>query len=94
MTMPYVPLSHPFVEILIGTIRREYLYQVPYWAALDQERKFLLIKEYYNRDRVRRRLDRAPPDEKGGIRDRKIARLDDYCWEKRYCDLYQLPAAS
>src|SRR5262249_23265044 len=24
-TVPYVPLSHPFVERLIGTIRREYL---------------------------------------------------------------------
>ena len=24
-TVPYVPLSHPFVERLIGTLRREYL---------------------------------------------------------------------
>jgi hypothetical protein len=24
-TVPYVPLSHPFVERLIGTVRREYL---------------------------------------------------------------------
>ena len=24
-TIPYVPLSHPFVERLIGTVRREYL---------------------------------------------------------------------
>src|SRR6266480_3620082 len=24
-TIPYVPLSHPFVERLIGTLRREYL---------------------------------------------------------------------
>ena len=23
-TVPYVPLSHPFVERLIGTVRREY----------------------------------------------------------------------
>jgi hypothetical protein len=28
-TVPYVPLSHPFVERLIGTIRREYLDQTP-----------------------------------------------------------------
>ena len=26
-TVPYVPLSHPFVERLVGTIRREYLDQ-------------------------------------------------------------------
>ncbi len=42
-TVPYVPLSHPFVERLIGTIRREYLDQVPFWSALDLERKLLLF---------------------------------------------------
>jgi len=86
-TVPYVPLSHPFVERLIGTIRREYLDQVPFWSALD-------LEEYYNRHRVHRGLDRAPPDEKCDITDRKIARLDDYRWEKRCRGLYQLPAAA
>ncbi len=61
-TVPYVPLSHPFVERLIGTVRREYLDQVPY--------------------------------EQSEITDRKIARLDDYRWEKRCRGLYQLPAAA
>ena len=28
-TVPYVPLSHPFVERLIGTLRREYLDRIP-----------------------------------------------------------------
>ncbi len=93
-TVPYVPLSHPFVERLIGTIRRECLDQVPFWRALDLERKLLLFKEYYNRDRVHRGLDRAPPDEKCGITDRKIVRLNDYHWEKRCRGLYQLPAAA
>ena len=30
-TVPHVPLSHPFVERLIGTIRREFLDQVFFW---------------------------------------------------------------
>jgi len=93
-TVPYVPLSHPFVERLVGTIRREFLDQVPFWSAVDLERKLLLFRHYYNRDRVHRGLDRASPDEKGGITDRKIARLDDYRWEKRCRGLYQLPAAA
>jgi hypothetical protein len=38
-TVPYTPLSHPFVERLIGTIRREYLDQVLFWNASDLERK-------------------------------------------------------
>jgi transposase InsO family protein len=60
-TVPYVPLSHPFVERLIGTIRREFLDHVPFWSARDLETKLLLFKEYYNRDRVHRALDRSPP---------------------------------
>ncbi len=93
-TVPYVPLSHPFVERLIGTIRREYLDQVPFWTAQDLEKKLMLYKDYYNRDRVHRGLDGVPPDEKGAITDRKTARLDDYRWEKRCRGLYQLPAAA
>ena len=43
-TVPYVPLSHPFVERLIGTIRREFLDQVPFWSSRDLERKLLLFR--------------------------------------------------
>jgi len=93
-TVPYVPLSHPFVERLIGTIRREYLDQVPFWSARDLQRKLLLYKDYYNRDRVHRGLDGVPPDEQTGINNRKVARLDEYRWEERCRGLYQLPQAA
>ncbi len=63
-TVPYVPLSHPFVERLIGTVRREFLDQIPFWGALDLETKLLLFKEYYNRDRVHRGLNGVPPRRK------------------------------
>ena len=42
-TVPYVPMSHPFVERIIGIIRREYLDQLPFWNARDLERKTLLF---------------------------------------------------
>ena len=93
-TVPYVPLSHPFVERLIGTVRREYLDQVPFWGALDLERKLGLFKDYYNHERAHRVLDGTPPDAKGGFADRKIARLDDYRWEKQCRGLYELPVAA
>ena len=32
-TVPYVPLSHPFVERLIGTLRREGLDRMLFWSA-------------------------------------------------------------
>jgi hypothetical protein len=34
-SLPYAPVSHPFVERLIGTIRREYLDRVFFWTAVD-----------------------------------------------------------
>jgi len=41
-TVPYVPLSHPFVERLIGTIRREYLDRTLYWTTADLETKLYI----------------------------------------------------
>jgi len=42
-TVPYVPLSHPFVERLIGTIRREYLDQVPYLGCTRSREKIAVV---------------------------------------------------
>ena len=38
-SVPYVPLSHPFVERLIGTLRRECLDRTLFWSAPDLEEK-------------------------------------------------------
>jgi hypothetical protein len=40
-TVPYVPLSHPFVERLIGTVRRECLDRTLFWTTADLENKLL-----------------------------------------------------
>jgi putative transposase len=40
-TLPYAPLSHPFVERLIGTVRREYLDRTLFWTTTDLEMKLL-----------------------------------------------------
>ena len=36
-TVPYVPLSHPFVERLIGTLCRECLDRTLFWTITDLE---------------------------------------------------------
>jgi transposase InsO family protein len=51
-SVPYVPLSYPFVERLIGTIRREYLDQAFFWNASDMERNLEDFRQYYNAHRV------------------------------------------
>jgi putative transposase len=47
-TVPYVSMSHPFVERLIGTIRREYLDVALFWTAVDLESKLSEFTDYYN----------------------------------------------
>jgi transposase InsO family protein len=93
-TVPYVPLSHPFVERLIGTIRREFLDQVPFWTARDLKRKLLLFQGYYNGDRVHRGLGGSVPDPKPATTDQNIARLSNFRWNSCCRGLYQLPAAA
>src|SRR4030095_14354663 len=46
-TVPYVPRSHPVVERLIGTVRREYLNRLLFWTAADLERKLVEFQQYY-----------------------------------------------
>ena len=45
-TAPYVPLSHPFVERLIGTLRRECLDRTLFWTITDLEAKLLDFQHY------------------------------------------------
>ncbi|MBI2293320.1 MAG: transposase [Betaproteobacteria bacterium] len=51
-TVPQVPLSHPFIERLIGAIRREYLDRVFFWNVVDLARKLGEFRDYYNEYRV------------------------------------------
>ena len=67
-TVPEVPLSHPFIERLVGTIRRELLDQVPFWSAGDLERKLLHFRDYYNRDRVHASLGLTPDAKATAVR--------------------------
>jgi transposase InsO family protein len=92
-TVPYVPLSHPFIERLIGTTRREFLDLVPFWNARDLERKLHSFQKYFNRIRVHRALAGTTPDSRD-FDDPKVIRLDDYRWKPWCHGLYQLPAAA
>ena len=59
--LPYTPLSHPFVEGLIGTIRREYLGHTLFWNTKDLERELEDFRQYYNRERPHQSLDGETP---------------------------------
>jgi putative transposase len=61
-TIPYVPLSHPFVERLIGTVRREYLDRTLFWTTADLETKLFDFQHYYNGHRTHAGLDGRLPE--------------------------------
>ncbi len=93
-TVPYVPISHPFVERLIGTIRREYLDQVPFWTSRDLEGKLLGFRGYYNNQRSHHALNGVTPNAKAGKLTPKVADLNNFRWHSHCRCLYQVPAAA
>ena len=93
-TVPCVPLSRPFVERVVGTVRPEYLDQTPFWTAHDLERKLDSFQEYYNRYRVHQGLKGQVPGRRTASEDQPAVCLDDYRWESDCRGLFPLPVAA
>ena len=93
-SMPCVPVSHPFIERLIGTIRREFLDHTLFWNEDDLARKLTAFRDYYNRDRLHAGLQEGTPDEAADAPTPTRADLRNHSW-KSLCDgLFQLPIAA
>ena len=93
-SVPYAPVSHPFVERLIGTIRREYLDRMFFWNAGDLTRKLAEFRDYYNADRVHRALAGATPAQRADAPSPAPAALDHYAWRQHCRGLFQIPMAA
>lgn len=93
-SIPYLPISHPFIERLIGTIRREYLDHVLFWNATDLERKLNTFKDYYNGYRGHASLKGRTPDQISTGTLPAPARLDRFSWKQHCRELFQTPVAA
>ena len=92
-TVPYVPRSHPVVERLIGTIRRECLDRVLFWTAADLERRLVEFQHYYNEHRTHAGRAGCPPaasPDAAGAR----ASLRAYRWQPHCRGPYHTPRAA
>ena len=85
---------HPFVERLIGTIRREFLDQILFWNSVDLESKLLEFRDYYNSERIHSGIGGSTPCEAGGALTAQVVKLDNFRWQGRCRGLYQLPVAA
>jgi transposase InsO family protein len=90
-SIPYVPLSHPFVERLIGTIRREYFDHLLFWTTADLENKLLDFSTYFNDHRTHTSREGRTPNPPTS---RPIANLRSFRWQPHCRALYQTPVAA
>jgi putative transposase len=91
-TVPYVPMSHPFVERLVGSIRREYLDRTLFWTTADLESKLLDFTRYFNGHRSHTGLQVRTPEDNPELR--SVANLYSYGWQSHCRRLYQTPMAA
>ncbi|MFT6956375.1 MAG: putative transposase [Halieaceae bacterium] len=95
-SVPDTPTSHPFIERVIGTTRREYLDHLMFFNSRDLQDKLDQFQTYYNDVRVHSSLDIKTPTAMayGEASDKKIVSIDHYQWKKHCNGLYQLPVAA
>lgn len=93
-TVPYTPISHPFVERLIGSLRRELLDQVFFWNTVDLERKLRSFQLYFNHSRTHASLDGSTPADKSGDVATHRSTLSHFTWKAHCGGLFQLPVAA
>ena len=95
-SIPYAPVSHPFVERLIGTVRREYLDHTFFWNAIDLTRKLDAFADYYNTHRVHRSLDGTTPARSSDASSPPpaLAALRQYVWKRHCHGLFHTPISA
>ena len=89
-----MPISHPFVERLIGTIRRECLDTSLFWGERDLKRKLADFETYHNEYRVHSSVGGTTPAARASNRESQILNLDDYRWRSHCRGIYQTPLAA
>ncbi|MDW3095039.1 MAG: integrase core domain-containing protein [Gammaproteobacteria bacterium] len=90
-SIPFTPISHPYVERVIGTIRRECLDQTLFWSDVDLQNKLDDFTDYYNNHRVHASLNGEIPAEFGEERLQSVAGLGKFNWKTLCRGLVQLP---
>jgi putative transposase len=93
-TVSEIPTSHPFIERLIGTTRREYLDETLFWNRRDLQKKLDQFSEYYNSARIHYSLDGKTPASKYENIGIEKNNLNNYRW-RNFCNgKFSIPVAA
>ena len=95
-SVPGTPVSHPFIERVIKSVRTEYLDHLLFFNANDLQNKLDQFQEYYNETRAHSSLEMKTPEGMGTDHsdDKKVISLDNYRWKSHCRGLYKLPIAA
>ena len=87
-------VPHPFIERLIGSVRRDILDKTFYWKAYDLQNKLELFQIYYNEERCHHGIDGITPLNKADELPSTVVFIDNYRWKKHCRGLFELPIAA
>ncbi len=93
-SIPFTPISHPYVERIIGTIRRECLDQTLFWNEVDLQNKLDDFTDYYNNHRVHSSLMGEIPANFCEERLQSVANIEKFNWKTLCRGLVQLPISA
>jgi len=93
-SIPYQPISHPFVERLIRITRNEVLNRSFFWNSHDLQRKLDQFKTYFNAYRAHMGLNGSTPTQIAKETKPNIINIKNYRWKNHCRGLFQLPIAN
>ena len=95
-SVPGTPTSHPFIERVIGTTRREYLDHVIFFNSCDLQKKLDRFQKYYNDHRGHSSLNMKTPKRMAEETscEKTVVSIDQYRWQLHCNGLYHLPVAA
>ncbi len=93
-SVAYTPISHPFIERVIGTCRRELLDKILFWNANDLQNKLNEFLRYYNETRCHLGISCHTPEFQANKNPKTVIDINHYRWKKHCRGLFNLPVAA
>jgi putative transposase len=93
-SLPCQPRSHPFIERLIGTVRRELLDRTLFWTSNDLQSKLDAYQHYYNDTRCHMGIGGDTPSRKYDKKATPLISVERFRWKKSCRGLFDVPIAA